>query len=202
MGSRVHPIVLAAGASSRMGFPKALLRFRGSSALELILGCCRRAGTEDPLVVLGHDKERIAPEAERLGYRVVTNPCPEQGQTSSLKAGVRALEAIAGALLIFPVDQPLVAPATIEALARAWRARRQETPIVVPRHGDRCGHPALLDLTLREEILALGDKQPAHEVIWRVPARMLDLEVDDHHVLDRINTRQEYERTLESLARE
>lgn len=191
----VVPVVLAAGASQRMGEPKALLDFGGRTALARIVGTCRDAGVADPLVVVGHDSDRVVPEAERLGCAVVVNLDPDQGQGSSLQAGVGALPDEAAAFLIWPVDAPRVSPGTVRALVEAWDASGRPG-IAVPRHAGRRGHPALVAAPLAEEFLALDPGRPAHEVIRRDPARVREVDVRDAAVLDRLDSPSDYEAAL------
>src|SRR5256886_3891836 len=83
------PIVLAAGASSRMGRPKALLDFDGRTALDLILEAVRGQGT--PIVVLGPNHDEIRARVEMDGVQVAYNLEVDSGQTASLRAGLALL---------------------------------------------------------------------------------------------------------------
>lgn len=209
---RTVPIVLAAGASSRMGSPKALLDFDGATAIERLLDACRRAGCVEAIVVLGADADRIV---ERLSYRqgerndghtadgvrIVMNPVWRSGRTSSLKAGLRALDDGTEAFLIAPVDCPLVDPGTIERMLdvarRAGGATAAPGWIVIPSHGGRRGHPVLCAAALAREFLALGDDEPLKIVTHADPDRVRTVEVDDLAVLDNLDTPEEHERVLE-----
>ena len=188
----VQPVVLAAGASSRMGRPKALLDFSGKSALDRIAQACLEAGTRLPVVVVGHDQEEVAPEAERLGCVVVVNSDPDRGQTSSLQGGLGVLPEGADAFLLYPVDFPLVAASTIRALGAAYEEDEREHEIVLPCHLRKRGHPGFFAAALAEEFLDLHDDQPASEVIHHDLARVLEVDVEDPHVLDRIDTPEAY----------
>ncbi|MBI4231411.1 MAG: nucleotidyltransferase family protein [Planctomycetes bacterium] len=188
----VVPIVLAAGASERMGAPKALLDFGGASALERIVRTCREAGTLPPIVVVGHEREPVGAEAERLECFVVDNAEPDRGQTSSLQGGLGALPEEAAAFLVWPVDVPLVKAATLRVLAEAYGGDEGEHSIFLPCHTCKRGHPGFFAASLVDEFLDLPEKQPASEVIHHDLARVLEVDVDDPRVLDRINTLEAY----------
>lgn len=193
------PIVLAAGGSERMGAPKALLDFGGASALERIVRTCREAGTATPIVVVGHDREAVGSEAERLGCLVVDNADPDRGQTSSLQGGLGVLPEEAAAFLVWPVDVPLVKASTLRALAEAYAGDEEEHSIFLPCHTCKRGHPGFFAASLAEEFLDLPKGQPASEVIHHDLARVLEVDVDDPRVLDRINTKAAHEKVLRSL---
>lgn len=184
------PIILAAGASTRMGRPKALLEFGEATAIELVIATCRRAAGGDPIIVLGHEADDII---RRLptGSRVVLNAKYESGQTSSLKAGMRSLPPDCSSFLIFPVDCPLVRAETINLLIAAQPA------IAIPEHDGRRGHPARVASTLIDELLALRDDEPAHTVIRRDPTRVTTIQVDDPGAVLKLNTLDDYAQAIE-----
>src|SRR5580765_813669 len=81
------PVILAAGASTRMGRTKALCDFDGRTCLELVLLACREAGLATPIVVLGCHADEVREGASSASATFVTNDRAERGQTSSLKTG-------------------------------------------------------------------------------------------------------------------
>src|SRR5690606_3112256 len=113
-------LVLAAGASARMGRPKPLLVWRGRSFLRHVVGLAEAAQAAPICVVAG----AVLLPADELGPAfVVTNSTWPKGQTDSLICGLRALTARAPghAVLVLSVDRPHVAPATVAALAAAFQ---------------------------------------------------------------------------------
>lgn len=182
---RFTPLILAAGESSRMGTPKALLDFDGLTCLDLVLRACRRPRCTAPLVVVGAAADRIR-AALPAGTAVVDNPGFRHGQTSSLKTGLRSLPPDADGFLLFPVDFPLVRSETVD------RILTTDGAIVIPLHAGRRGHPARFGAATVAEFLALGDDEPAHRVVRRDPDRVVEVPVDDEAVVMRMNTPAEY----------
>jgi len=141
-------LVLAAGASSRMGTLKPLLRLAEIPALERSIALFQEAGIDHVLVVLGNRAGELRSLAEHCGARCVDNPQPADGMYSSVVAGACALPPSARGIFVLPADVPLVRPATIRQLAAAFFAR--PGAIVYPVFDSRRGHPPLIPRTVLE----------------------------------------------------
>jgi molybdenum cofactor cytidylyltransferase len=192
----IIPIILAAGASSRMGRLKALCDFDGRTCLELALDACREGRLAAPIVVLGFQAETIQ-RLVRLGdATVVMNESAERGQTSSLKAGLSLLPDGAEAFLLYPVDFPLVSAAELGLLVTAWRARSSGQRIFIPSHDRRRGHPVLFDATLRDAFMQLTDEAPARAVVDAYRDRISYVECATPYVLIDMDTPDDYARCL------
>jgi len=135
----VAALVLAAGASSRFGSPKALAQFEGRPLLEHVLDAVREAGIDDIVVVLGHAADEIEDGIEWLSERRVRNPDPRH-LASSLQVGIAAITEIdppVRGVVIALGDQPRTRPEVIRALIGA--ARTTDRPVVVPHYSDGGG---------------------------------------------------------------
>jgi molybdenum cofactor cytidylyltransferase len=182
----LHVVVLAAGRSSRMGFPKALAEIRGEPALARVLRIVR-ARRLPVRVVLGFHADAIRARVPLDERDVVVNPAPERGQTSSLRAGAAALPD-GSALALWPVDHAAVAEESFAALLAAFRARERSIALVVPSFDGRRGHPLFGDAAVRREFAALHDDEPGHVVVRRDPTRVQHVVVADRAVVEDFDT--------------
>lgn len=193
----VTPILLAAGASTRMGRPKALLDFDGRTVLELALAAVRGLGT--PVVVLGAAREEIQARVPLGSVQVAYNDDWERGQTSSLKAGLSCLAPAAAAFLFHPVDFPLVSQEEVGRLVEAFLGCKDpRKAIFIPSYGMQRGHPVLCRRELAREFLALPDGAPARTVINFRPQRIAYVDYDQAYILMDMDTPQDYARCLEA----
>lgn len=185
--SSLAAVVLAAGASTRMGRPKALLRWRGRPFVVHAIEQARTAGASTVVVVEG---ATVLP-AEHLGRATrVRNTRWAEGPLGSLQHGLRALETSAQPLcpvVILTVDRPHVAPATMRALAEA--VADDPSAIWQPRLGERRGHPIVYPVDLVRRLLALGPPFTPRDLLARpeVASRRRQVDVDDPAVLDNID---------------
>jgi molybdenum cofactor cytidylyltransferase len=184
----IAAIVLAAGKSERMGRPKALLPFRGTTFLENILNSISRSSIRQTVVVAGHHRDEIAASIHLPD--LVFNPDYEQGMITSFQAGIRALPAEALGAVLFLVDHPLVEPSTIDSLIAGFAPGR----IVLPVFEGRRGHPVLFAAEVLQEILALPASQGANIVVRKDPSRIVEVPVDAPGILVDIDTPEQFEK--------
>ncbi|HMP72180.1 MAG TPA: nucleotidyltransferase family protein [Kiritimatiellia bacterium] len=182
-------IVLAAGASSRMGHPKALLALPSGTLLaEAQVHWLKEHGCSDALVVLGHDRERIAAALPRL--RIVYHPHWERGRFSSVCAGLAAADHAAG-YIILPVDTVGIRPSTLRAILNL--ARQKAPSVVRPTFNHQPGHLLWLSTQSRNELLALSHHTPDLRLDqWSAPLETR-VEIDDPALLNNINTPQQWQ---------
>lgn len=184
-------IILAAGASSRMGSPKALLQYRGETFVNRLVRVLSTA-CERVIVVLGYQAEAIRPQVSDAAIAV--NPDPSRGQLSSLQTGLREVPEEAEAVLFTPVDSPSVEPSTIARVVDAFRSREPGTLLVIPRFHGKRGHPVCAAREAVAEFLALPPTSQAKEIVNRHEARTLYIEVEDAGVLADIDDPAAYQR--------
>ena len=195
----VAGVVLAAGASARMGVPKPLLDAGGMTFAARLVDALAHGGCDPVLVVGASDAGALADEIARGAGVLVVNPGGGGGQIGSLRAALDHLEGMAdppGAFAFTPVDNPFVAAATVRTLVEAWRGSR--AAIVLPRHGDVRGHPVVADMRLSDEFRAEGLPEGARTVVRSDPARVLEVEVADPGVADDLDTIKRYRERFSS----
>lgn len=187
---RVAGILLAAGESSRMGFPKALLPYRGTTFLGRLLYVLR--GQVEPLVlVLGHDAERIRGATEiPPDVRVVVNRDYRLGQLSSLQAALRGLEADAAMMAL--VDHPCISRDLVALLLKIFR--EENSAILIPTYNGRRGHPMIFSGRLFPELLEAPLDQGARAVVRRYQPR--ELPVEEEGILLDIDDPESYRRAM------
>jgi molybdenum cofactor cytidylyltransferase len=139
-----------------MGAFKPLLPFGGVSVVETCVENLRAAGVTEIVVVVGQRAEEVrAALVEKAFVRFAVNEEAESEMGVSIARGVESVAAETGAVLVALVDQPAVPPTVVESLIEAWRAGAR---LVVPEWEGRGGHPVLIDLALREELLRLDSR--------------------------------------------
>jgi molybdenum cofactor cytidylyltransferase len=178
-------ILLAAGESRRMGFPKALLRIGGQTFVARLTFAMLEA--VDPLiVVVGAHRERIVPAIPKdPRVRVVVNPEFSRGQLSSLKTALARLGETP-AVMVHLIDHPTVLPSTFSSVSDCRRAR--SSPIVIARYQGHRGHPVVFDRSLFSELITTSDNLGARAVVNADPARVSYVDVDDSGVVLDLDT--------------
>jgi CTP:molybdopterin cytidylyltransferase MocA len=189
--SSVAAILLAAGQSRRMGAFKPLLPFGNTSVVESCLSYLTIGGAESVVVVVGHRADDI--RKQLVGYAVTfaVNPDPASEMSSSIAAGVRKLPETARAVLIALVDYPAVPARVITLLIEEWSKGHR---LVKPTWKGRGGHPVLLDLSLRNDLLALDTKTGLKALFERHSDEVRRVEVDAPYVARDLDTWDDYER--------
>ncbi|MGH9677442.1 MAG: nucleotidyltransferase family protein, partial [Candidatus Acidiferrum sp.] len=184
---KIVPIILAAGRSDALPFPKPLAKFGGKTALAIAVENCSELGRT--IVVLGCDADRVRPEVPR-GAQIVLNARWREGQLSSLLCALRRVPRGA-AFLLYPVDHPLLRKATIRRLVAAFRARKASQQIVMPRLGGSYGHPIIVAAALREEFFRA---KMAREVVYREPERIKIVASRSSEIFSDFDTVESYQR--------
>lgn len=187
VGETIGAVVLAAGRSTRFGTANKLLaRLDGTPMLQSVVAKVRAVGLK-PLIVTGHEAAAVRALIPDAAF--VHNPDYAEGLASSLRVGVGALPADAGAALILLGDMPRVREATLQALLKAAR----DTPsaqAIVPAFEGRRGNPVLVRRALFPSLLKLHGDQGARKLLESAGDDVLVLETGDPGVLADFDTQE------------
>ena len=194
---KLAALVLAAGASSRMGRPKPLLPLPGGSTLLRAATLpFLEAGLDEVIVVLGAHAAQVRAEAglpDDPRLKVIDHPGWAEGQASSLRAGLAACGE-PDAVLIFLGDLHGLDTARVRRVIAAWHGE----PLVVPQAAGRPTHPVLVARPLFDELLALRGDVGARQVVER--HRSSAAVIEEPPLLD-LDTPEEHQALLADAAR-
>lgn len=177
MTARLEGILLAAGESRRMGYPKPLLKIDSRTFVEKIAASMLEV-VPRLVIVLGAHATRIRtaiPSDERIV--IVENSNYMSGQLSSLKAGMEIIGPTTDAILIQLGDHPMVRGDSYRAVADSYQ--RARNPIVIARYAGRRGHPLIFDRSVFAELRAVPEGEGARYVVNADASRVLYVDLDD-----------------------
>jgi molybdenum cofactor cytidylyltransferase len=188
----VSGLVLGAGASNRLGQPKQLLPYRGTTLLGWVVGQAERAaGLDEVVVVLGRASEEIRERVDFGGAKVIDNPVFGEGCASSYRAGIGAVDPNCDAIMILLGDQPGVDPKVIDRVAEDWR--QSGAQIVLSSYRGRKGHPMLFARPLFDKLVELHGDKAAWKLVDANPGLVRET-FFDLPFPDDIDTREDFER--------
>jgi len=197
-------IILAAGESARMGRPKALLQWRGKCFLEHVCSALRSSGVDDRVAVLGRASSEILASWTPAGEKVAVNLKPENGQLSSLRAGLGIASEYSEAFMVCLADQPGILPETYKKIIAFWSYHKDS--IVIPRtiltQDSRLkrGHPIIIPAAYRHLCFEAPPDKGLHWVTHHPSVKVADIEVGDSAIIRDIDTPGDYESFLRTEA--
>jgi molybdenum cofactor cytidylyltransferase len=179
---RVVAIILAAGASTRLGRPKQLVHWAGEKLLERAVRIASEAGCT-PVIVLGDAASEISSACDLQPSQVIINPAWQEGMGSSIRTGMQAAITLnAEAVVIMTCDQPAVTPAHLHLLMDTGAGLQS----VASAYAGRKGVPAYIAATLFPLLQALKGDSGARELLQHSPTIDLpygELDVDTEDAL-------------------
>jgi len=186
----ILPIVLAAGDSTRMGYPKALLPLGAELFITRILRVLRDAGLPRPVIVLGRTAALIQPCIQSWPADVRINPDPDRGQLSSIQLALENIGPEYDAGMIWPVDQPAVSEDLVHRLAQLFLSSGSR--IVCPACGGRRGHPAIFHRDLFLEFMAAPLDEGPKKILVRHQHETTELLTEESAAVRDIDTPSDY----------
>jgi molybdenum cofactor cytidylyltransferase len=188
-------VILSGGESRRMGSPKALVPFRGKTFVEHLIEITRHPRVAVTRIVVGAHADEIRGRLAAHASAIVVNADWEQGQLSSIQAGVRSLPSgETGGMILCPVDHPIVSAQMIARLIEEFDA--SGTSITLPMYRGRRGHPLIFRATLYPELLSASAEVGARQVVWAHEADTCAVPTDEEGVVLNINDPITLERAL------
>ena len=182
---RIAGIILAAGGSRRFGRPKLLENMDGEVLIRRAVRAAKDAGLDPIVVVLGADGPAVREALGQLAVQIANNPDWAEGQSSSVRAGLKMLAPIVDGAVFLLADMPLVNADLVSTLVETHRKSLE--PIVAPWTGERWGNPVLFDSTTFEALRQIRGDQGGRALfktysVEAVPwgrSAMLDIDTPD-----------------------
>lgn len=193
---QVAAIVLAAGASTRMGQSKQLLPVGGQPMVRKVTAAACESELAQVVVVVGAHADAVRLALTGLPVDIVFNDSWAEGMSTSMRAGLSALTSGIQAVLIVLADQPGLTPDLLDTLVARYHASR--AAIVAPFYQGQRGNPVLFDRSLLGELKATRGDQGGRMLILQHERDVERVEVDDPSVLLDVDNRQDYEKTKAS----
>ncbi|MDY6807462.1 MAG: nucleotidyltransferase family protein [Actinomycetota bacterium] len=191
MTAPVCAVILAAGASRRLGRPKQLLPYAGTTLLGATLENVRRLGFGQIILTLGTAADEVIAHHDLADLTVVRNQVPEAGCSSSIRQAIRCVPADADGVVLMLGDQPGIAGSTVRSLLSAARA----APLAAIRYRDGLGHPFWLGRSVFPMLEQLHGDKGVWKLIDAAGADLVTVDVDDDTPLD-VDTEDDYRRLL------
>ena len=179
-----------------MGRPKALIPYREGTFLEHLIQVTRHPRIGVTRVVLGAGADEIRRITKLDDRFVVLNPDWEQGQLSSICAGIRSLASVkTDGIILCPVDHPLVTARLVGDLVSEFYSNNKS--IVLPTYNARRGHPVIFSSALYRELLDAPADKGARAVVWTHSSDILEVPTPEEGIVLNINNPDMLRRALE-----
>jgi len=168
--SSIAVIIIAAGASRRMGQPKQLLPYKGQTLLGYVTKCAIASSCNTIIVILGANAEKIEPEIALLPIKIIKNNQWDEGIASSIRCGISYIEKQylnLDGVVFLTCDQPFVSAELIEQLIDAHNSTNKS--IIASQYGGTLGIPALFSRTFFSALMKLQGDRGAKRIINKYP---------------------------------
>jgi molybdenum cofactor cytidylyltransferase len=192
--ARVSGVILAAGPSRRFGDdpPKQLALVEGEPLVRRVVRRSVESDLAEVIVVTGMAAARVERALEDLGVRIVSNPRFREGQSSSVKVGLAAVDRRSAAAMFVPVDQPGLSTSIINTLLECYR--QTASAIVVPTYQGRRGAPAVISRSLFGELAAIEGDSGGRQIFSRYEPHIFEFALASEDALRDLDTLEDLER--------
>jgi CTP:molybdopterin cytidylyltransferase MocA len=192
----VDGVILAAGLSRRMDRPKPLLNVGAMTFLERAVMTLRAAGCRRTYVVANALEDAVIDAARGLDVAVVLNDDPESAPLDSLRLVLERLPDDAAAVVVLPVDLPLLAEESAAAIVRSFQ--ENPGPLILPFHNGVAGHPVLISRELFTDVMTRPLEEGLRTLIMESARTLREVKVVDPGILIDIDTPDDYWRFIET----
>ena len=194
----VTGLILAAGQGKRLGGVKPLLTHETATLIEMVIANYRASNLDNLILVLGHEARRVIQKIPLAGLKVVLNPTPSLGMSSSIQRGLAHLPTRSEGIMIAMGDMPLVEPETINQLIAAFN--KSKKGIAVPVYDKKRGHPVIFEQKKYfDSLLALRGDVGAKAILEANPKDVLEVKVKSDGVLIDVDTKEDWESIRDRL---
>ena len=190
----ISAIVLAAGQAKRMGKPKLLLPFGGSTILEQSIDSLLDSKVGEIIVVVGDRAQEMTEKIGNRPVKVIINPDYRQGMSTSIIKGVRLLDEKSRAVMLVLADQPLIDAVTTNKLVEAFRSHSKG--ITVPVYQGKRGHPVIFSIEYKNELLGLRGDVGGKQIVAGHPDDVFEVEVNTPAINVDIDTPDDYKSAI------
>jgi molybdenum cofactor cytidylyltransferase len=194
---KIWAVILAAGESKRMGFPKMLLPFNGKPMLENVIINVVGSDVDNTIVILGSGKENLEEMISRHNVIYYYNKNYKEGMLSSVQCGFCNVPENSDAVMVFQGDQPLINTITINKMIKAYRS--SDKGIIIPVYAKKRGHPILIDKKYRKEIEKLDARVGLRSLTYKFSEDVLEIETDDPGILRDFDTYKDYKKEINKM---
>jgi len=195
----ITAVILAAGFSERMGCFKPLLKIGEQTLIERAISLFRDAGIKDIRVVVGHLQDRLQPILEKNGIQAILNKENSPEMFSSVLAALNSLEPGVRALIMLPVDIPLIRPWTIRYLIKQYHIDRYN--ILIPDFRGKRGHPVIIPAEYFSVIKTWNGENGLKGALGHLADKSVFVPVADANILFDVDTMEDYEACRERWLR-
>ena len=193
---QIAAIVLAAGDSTRMGQPKALLTYHGRTFIDSIIQNVKLAGIENIFVITGRHGTQIRNKMNNPdSWTYLNNPDPDRGQLSSIQIGLAKMTNKVIGMLLVLVDHPLVMLSTYQGIIN--KANQYPDSIIIPSFDGKNGHPVYFGRKYFQELLQAPLDKGARAVVHKYHEQIIKICVKDKGILQDIDLPGDYQNLVE-----
>jgi len=190
MSKFISGLILGAGSSQRLGQPKQLLPYRGTTLVGWVVEQTQNAsGLNEVVVVLGRAADEIRQRVDFGAATVVENPVFGEGCASSYRAGISALNPASEAIMIILGDQPGIRPEIIDRVAEEWK--QGQSQIALCSYQGRRGHPMVFAKSMFDQLADLHGDKAAWKLVDANPVQEIYFDLP---LPEDINTMNDFER--------